>query len=87
MPILESENFSYRLKAANKEQPRAVIGMTDISVRPCIDAALLSFSVPYIMFQEMEDNFASGGCYNSAGILCSSEPFFRRWIYVKRQME
>lgn len=41
---------------ANKEQPRAVIGMTDISVRPRIDADLLSFSVPYVMFKEMEDN-------------------------------
>lgn len=41
---------------ANKERPRAVIGMTDISVRPRIDADLLSFSVPYVMFSEMEDN-------------------------------
>lgn len=43
---------------AASEQPRAVIGMTDISVRPRIDADLLSFSVPYIMFKEMENNVA-----------------------------
>jgi uncharacterized protein (DUF169 family) len=41
---------------AEKEHPRAVIGMTDISVRPHIDADLLSFSMPYALFQEMEDN-------------------------------
>ncbi|WP_371373320.1 DUF169 domain-containing protein [Sporomusa aerivorans] len=41
---------------AAKERPRAVIGMTDVSVRPHIDADLLSFSVPYVMFREMEDN-------------------------------
>ena len=41
---------------ASKQHPRAVIGMTDISVRPRIDADLLSFSVPYVMFNEMEAN-------------------------------
>lgn len=41
---------------ATQECPRAVIGMTDISARPYIDADLLSFSVPYAMFREMEDN-------------------------------
>ncbi|GBG57811.1 hypothetical protein SPFL3102_01530 [Sporomusaceae bacterium FL31] len=43
---------------AHQEQPRAVIGMLDVSARPCIDADLLSFSVPYAMFKEMEDNIA-----------------------------
>ncbi|OPX88455.1 MAG: hypothetical protein A4E53_01884 [Pelotomaculum sp. PtaB.Bin104] len=41
---------------ANQESPRAVIGLTDISARPFVDADLLSFSVPYAMFREMEDN-------------------------------
>ena len=41
---------------ADQECPRAVIGMTDISVRPRIDADLLSFSVPFVMFKEMESN-------------------------------
>lgn len=41
---------------ASQERPRAVIGMTDISARLHIDANLLSFSVPYVMFKEMEDN-------------------------------
>ncbi|MDT8900824.1 DUF169 domain-containing protein [Anaeroselena agilis] len=37
-------------------RPRAVVGMTDISARPYIDADLLSFSVPMAMFREMEAN-------------------------------
>lgn len=41
---------------AAREHPRAVIGMTDTSVRLHIDADLLSFSVPYAMYKEMEDN-------------------------------
>jgi len=44
------------LHEAGRTQPRAVVGMTDISARPYIDADLLSFSVPYAMFREMEDN-------------------------------
>ncbi len=41
---------------ASQERSRAVVGMTDISARPVIDADLLSFSVPFGMFMEMEDN-------------------------------
>lgn len=39
-----------------KERPQAVVGMTDITARPFIDADLLSFSLPFPMFREMEDN-------------------------------
>lgn len=41
---------------ASQPRPRAVVGMTDISARPYIDSDLLSFSVPYSMFREMEEN-------------------------------
>lgn len=41
---------------SQREQPKAVIGLVDITVRPMVDADLLSFTVPYTMFQEMEDN-------------------------------
>ncbi|MDR3591252.1 MAG: DUF169 domain-containing protein [Negativicutes bacterium] len=41
---------------AGQQRPRAVVGMTDITARPFIDADLLAFSVPYAMFREMEDN-------------------------------
>lgn len=39
-----------------KENPRAVVGLTDITVRPMVDPAMLSFSMPYTMFLEMEEN-------------------------------
>lgn len=39
-----------------QERPRAVVGLTDITARPYIDADLLSFSVPWGMFLEMESN-------------------------------
>lgn len=45
-------------EATAQERSRAVVGMTDISARPVIDADLLSFSVPFAMFTEMEDNVA-----------------------------
>lgn len=44
------------LYEATKDRPRAVVGMTDITARPAIDADLLTFSVPYALFREMEDN-------------------------------
>ncbi|MBP1764034.1 MAG: putative ArCR [Firmicutes bacterium] len=39
-----------------KDQPRAVVGMADISARPIIDADLLSFSVSLSLFKELESN-------------------------------
>jgi uncharacterized protein (DUF169 family) len=41
---------------ASAARPRAVVGMTDITARPRIDADLLSFSIPFAMFCEMEAN-------------------------------
>ncbi|MCC6445328.1 MAG: DUF169 domain-containing protein [Armatimonadetes bacterium] len=38
------------------EYPRAVVGMIDISARPHVDPDLLTFTVPYRMFQEMEED-------------------------------
>jgi uncharacterized protein (DUF169 family) len=40
----------------NAEKPRAVIGMFDISARKQVDRDILSFTVPYKMFLEMESN-------------------------------
>jgi len=37
-----------------QDKPRAIVGMTDISARPMIDADLLSFSVSLSLFKELE---------------------------------
>ena len=41
---------------AQREMPRAVVGITDISARPFVDPDILSFTVPLAMFKEMEAN-------------------------------
>jgi uncharacterized protein (DUF169 family) len=46
---------------AQKENPRAVVGLTDITVRPMVDPDMLSFAVPYKMFLDMEENIS--GCF------------------------
>lgn len=38
------------------ETPKAVVGVTDITARPMVDPDLLSFTVPFAMFEEMEAN-------------------------------
>ncbi|MEG6616098.1 DUF169 domain-containing protein [Peptococcaceae bacterium 1198_IL3148] len=45
-------------KEEESETPRAIIGLTDISARKCVDKNVLSFTVPYKMFLEMESNVA-----------------------------
>ena len=39
---------------AKKENPRGVIGFFDISQRSVVDREILTFTVPFRMFQEME---------------------------------
>lgn len=39
-----------------KAEPRAVVGLTDVTVRPLVDSEVLSFTVPYRMFVEMEED-------------------------------
>lgn len=50
----------YAYKEAESDEPRAVIGLTDLSARKITDRAvgrdILSFSVPFTMYQEMESN-------------------------------
>jgi len=41
---------------AESEHPKAIIGLTDISARKHVDKDILSFTVPYKMFLEMENN-------------------------------
>lgn len=48
--------FIYPYAESKKEQPRAVVGMVDITARPMVDSNVLSFTVPWSMFLEMEEN-------------------------------
>lgn len=41
---------------SKKTNPRAVVGLTDITTRPMTDAGMLSFAMPYKMFIEIEQN-------------------------------
>lgn len=43
-------------KEDESDNPRAIIGLTDISARKHIEKDLLSFTVPYKMYLEMENN-------------------------------
>jgi uncharacterized protein (DUF169 family) len=44
------------LNEGKSDHPRGVIGLTDVSARKQVDKDLLSFSIPYKMFLEMESN-------------------------------
>lgn len=44
------------LREAEREAPRAVLGMFDVSARPCVPPATLSFAVPMQRFSEMVHN-------------------------------
>ena len=37
-------------------RPRAVLGMFDVSARPCVPAGTLTFAVPFNKFQQMAGN-------------------------------
>ncbi|MHB9035474.1 MAG: DUF169 domain-containing protein [Armatimonadota bacterium] len=39
-----------------KDEPKAILGVTDITARPYVDPDLFSFTIPYAMFNEMEAN-------------------------------
>ncbi len=50
----------YPYREAEKERPRAVVGLTDLSARVYIQKQLgdnlMSFAMPFMLFQEMEAN-------------------------------
>jgi hypothetical protein len=48
--------IQYPLRECQLEHPRAVLGMFDVSARPCVDSNSLTFSVPMKMFEQMTDN-------------------------------
>ncbi len=46
----------YPLREAQSSRPRAVLGMFDVSARPCVGAGELTFTVPWPKFVRMVDN-------------------------------
>ncbi len=48
--------FLFPYHESLQERQRAVIGLTDVTVRAIVDKELLSFTAPWKMWQEMEDN-------------------------------
>jgi uncharacterized protein (DUF169 family) len=48
--------LTYPLKEVGKEQPRATLGMFDVSARPMVDENVLTLSMPYSLFLKLLEN-------------------------------
>lgn len=48
--------LTYPLKEAEKESPRAVLGMFDVSARPMVEKEILTLSMPYSVFLRLLEN-------------------------------
>ena len=48
--------LTYPLREAQKESPRAVIGMFDVSARPMVENEAVSFAIPYSVFLKLLEN-------------------------------
>lgn len=50
------------------ERPRAVMGIFDVSARPCVAADELGFAVPWLKFtsmvEQMDESFLTTGSWN-----------------------
>jgi hypothetical protein len=44
------------LKELKSSEPRAVLGMFDVSARPCVPSNVLTFAVPWTKYVRMVDN-------------------------------
>ncbi len=51
--------LTYPLKEAEKEQPRAVLGMFDVSARPMVENEILTLAMPYPIFLKLLENVQS----------------------------
>jgi len=50
--------LTYPLKEAVREQPRAVLGMFDVSARPMVEKDILTLSMPYSLFLKLLENIS-----------------------------
>lgn len=41
------------MKQVNRDQPKALVGLTDISARKVVEKDILSFTLPYKMLENM----------------------------------
>jgi uncharacterized protein (DUF169 family) len=48
--------LTYPLKEAVKEQPRAILGMFDVSARPMVEKDVLTLAMPYSVFLTLLEN-------------------------------
>ncbi len=48
--------LTYPLKEAIREQPRAILGMFDVSARPMVERHILTLSMPYTLFLTLLEN-------------------------------
>jgi uncharacterized protein (DUF169 family) len=48
--------LTYPLKEAEKEKPRAIIGMFDVSARPMVEKDILTLAMPYSVFLKLLEN-------------------------------
>lgn len=50
------QSILFGYEEAEKEEPSAIIGFFDITARKLVDRDILSFTVPFKMYQQMEGN-------------------------------
>lgn len=48
--------LTYPLKEAEKDQPRAVLGMFDVSARPIVEKDVITLAMPYSVFLKILEN-------------------------------
>ena len=48
--------LTHPLKEAEKEQPRAILGMFDVSARPMVERDILTLAMPYSIFLKLLEN-------------------------------
>ncbi len=48
--------LTHPLKEAEKKEPRAVLGMFDVSARPAVERDVFTFAMPYSVFLKLHEN-------------------------------